>query len=122
MSKQLNTTEKPSATAEKIAHTQGDWTIRGKDQIVVKTDRGTHLQIAQVFETSMFKDEPEHLESDARLIAAAPEQHESLTALVNRLEHTLKIARGLGTLFRAEAADEIKAARAAIAKAEGKVS
>ena len=74
------------------APTPGPWSINttaNADQPVIQapgTRPKSWRMVAQVYETSMLKDEPIHAHSDARLIVKAPELARVLADLVTRCD------------------------------------
>jgi hypothetical protein len=70
-----------------------------------------NVSICTVYETSVMKNEPMHLEADALLIAAAPEMLEALRAMVAAHQNRVSTDGEKWVMQQA---------RAAIAKAEGR--
>ena len=103
---------------ETVKHTPGPWTCDEHDKlnpdrafgIVAEWKDGDEIGTQVVAEVCIA--EPGVAEADARLIAAAPDLLAALTALVN--------APGINADDLPETDELLSAARAAIAKAEGR--
>lgn len=97
-----------------IQHTPGPWKKMGRD-IVAPSPRyaKSHLLVAQVYETAMMVEEQDHAESDAVLIAAAPDLLEALKRIAS-----IEANRHMIATWKDLASESIDIARAAIAKAE----
>jgi len=102
-------------------HTPGPWKLEHL-QVVAPSPRypTSNLLVAQVYETSMMVDEPDHANADAALISAAPELLEALKETQEALWIVVKLVgiEHVAELDIAERADLM--ASAAIAKAEAK--
>jgi len=93
-------------------HTPVPWTYEAGSEII--SVQGTRrLLVAQVLETAMLKDEPDHREADAAFIVRACNAHEELLEALNRLT-TFAVRQD-----HAPVCEDIAFALAAIAKATG---
>ena len=95
-------------------HTPGPWDVDEGDFGIYQIE--TSDQIAEVFSHHP----PEELEANARLIAAAPELLGALTALLDEAEDVFVCMADATGIDRHNLPPPYLAARAAIAKAEGR--
>ena len=101
----------------KTAHTPGPWEVAYLDHNGQRVVRAEHIEVCTCWHHSVGSIEKE-MEVNARLIAAAPELLEALKKIIAR--HSELVCSGDCGFWDVEDEEEMKLARAAISKAEGR--